>query len=83
MMPKPSKEFIKEFNAKLTEQADKEAIKLNSQFNVKLPDNYEINFSQVNGDYSIFYAEPGATRAELMADGFETKEDAIQYLLFP
>lgn len=84
MMFKPSKEFIEEFNENLTEQADKEAVKLNNQLNAKqLPDNYEIIFSQVNGYWSIFYNEPEAIRAELMADGFPTKEEAIEFLLFP
>jgi hypothetical protein len=84
-MIKPSKEFTKEFNEKLTEQEGKEAIKLNNQLNAKqsLPDNYEIIFSQVNGYWSIFYNEPEAIRAELMADGFPTKEEAIEFLLFP
>lgn len=83
-MFKPSKEFIEEFNENLTEQADKEAVKLNNQLNAKqLPDNYEIIFSQVNGYWSIFYNEPEAIRAELMADGFPTKEEAIEFLLFP
>ena len=48
-----------------------------------LPDNYEIFFSPTRRSWSIFYAEPGAVRADLMADGFTTKEDAIEYLLFP
>lgn len=56
---------------------------MNNQSNQAIPKNYDIHFSQVNGDWSIFYTEPGENRAELMADGFTTKEDAIEYLLLP
>lgn len=48
-----------------------------------LPENYEIYFSQVSASYSIFYAKPEDVQAELMVGGFRTKEDAIEYLLFP
>ena len=49
--------------------------------NEKLPDNYEIYFSQVTGLHSIWYAEDGDVRAELIVGGFKTREDAITYLL--
>lgn len=49
----------------------------------RIPKGYEIHFSQVNGDFSIWHKEPEAIRPELMADSFATKEDAIEYLLFP
>ena len=49
----------------------------------QLPEGYEIYFSQVTSEWSIFHKEPGAVRPELMADGFTTKEEAIEFLLYP
>ena len=47
----------------------------------KIPDNYEIFFSQINCNYSIWYVEPPNAKPELMVGGFDTKEDAVAYLL--
>ncbi len=48
-----------------------------------LPKGYEIFFSQVNGEWSIWHKESKESKSELMADSFKTKEEAIEFLLFP
>jgi len=48
-----------------------------------LPEGYEIFFSQVNCEWSIWYKENKESKSELMADSFKTKEEAIEFLLFP
>ncbi len=49
----------------------------------QIPENYEIFFSPINRCYSIWYAKKGDLKAEMMAEGFKTKEDALEYLLMP
>ena len=46
-----------------------------------LPDNYEIYFSQVSGLHSIWYTESSGAKPELMVGGFETRDEAMMYLL--
>ncbi len=50
---------------------------------IQIPDNYEIYFSQVNCEWSIWHTSSKKSKPEIMAEGFKTKEDALKYLLFP
>jgi len=50
---------------------------------VKLPEGYSTHFSQVNAHWSIWHTEKGSNKPEMMAEGFTTEKEAIEFLLFP
>jgi len=55
-----------------------------NQINIPiLPEGYSTHFSQVNAHWSIWHTEKGSNKPEMMAEGFKTKEEAIEFLLFP